>query len=306
TEKLLNEGHEIHVLTRDKDKARSIFPDSKVTAFEWKNNLELPPVEAINGVNGVINLMGENIGAKKWTEEQKKKLVESRVDATKNLVTLIEQKLNRPLDFFITASAIGIYPINSKIVLDENSTTSNTFLASLCKKWEAASEGLSKTKRRVVVRTSVVLEKEDGALKKMLLPFKMGLGGPIGEGNQMMSWIHRDDMVNLYASAVRDERFVGVYNAAAPHPVSNFEFAKALGHALHRPTLIPTPASLIKLIFGEMSTVILDSQAVVSKRLPEVGFKFKYETIDAALNAIFKVKSAEEKSLLDQARPKTL
>ncbi|MDO9182963.1 MAG: TIGR01777 family oxidoreductase [Bacteriovorax sp.] len=287
TAKLLSKGFEINILTRDALKAKALFPQAKVFAFEWKNNLELPPLESIQGISGVINLMGENIAAKRWSDEQKKILKESRVDSTQNLVKLIESHLASPLDFFISSSAVGIYPVNSTKTSNEDSIPGNGFLAELCKQWEAASDGLTKTKRKVIIRTGVVLEKSDGALKKMLPPFQLGLGGPIGDGNQVMSWIELDDLVNLYASAATDEKFSGIYNGVAPTPVNNFDFTKALGHALHRPTIFPVPTLPLKLAFGEMASVILDSQSVVSKRLPELGFHFQYETIESALNAIF-------------------
>jgi uncharacterized protein (TIGR01777 family) len=288
TTKLLDLGHEINVLTRDVEKAKNIFKSDKVQAFAWKNNLELPPAEAVDGINGVINLMGENIGAKRWTADQKRKLKESRVDATANLVARLQDKLTDPLEFFISASAVGIYPVNNEGVLTEDSHPGHTFLAELCQAWEAASADLTKAKRKVYIRTAVVLEKSDGALKKMLPPFQMGVGGPIGSGNQMMSWIDVDDLVNLYITAANNTNFTGVYNAAAPHPVSNFEFTKSLGHALHRPTILPVPATALKIAFGEMATVMLDSQAVVSKRLEEQGFHFKYPTINDAFKEIFR------------------
>ncbi len=290
TKRLLTEGHEINVLTRDISKAKKIFPDDRVKAFLWTNNLELPPLESIEGINGVINLMGENIGAKRWSADQKIKLKQSRVDSTLNLVKLLDDNLKSPLDFFISASAVGIYPVNKPSTLNEETPAAHSFLADLCAQWEEASSKLTKSKRRVLIRTAVVLEKDDGALKKMLPPFIIGLGGPIGDGNQMMSWIHRDDLVNLYLAAVANENYNGVINATAPNPVNNFDFTKALGHALHRPTIIPVPTIPLKLAFGEMSTVILDSQAVISKRLPELGFQFKYPTINQALDAIFKRK----------------
>lgn len=287
TAKLIDSGHQIHILTRDQQKAKFLFPQAAVTAFEWRNNLELPPLLAITGINGVINLMGENIAAKRWSEDQKKILKESRVDSTQNLVKLIEQNLSSPLEFFISASAIGIYPVNTQTLLSEESNLGHSYLAELCKMWEGATAALTKTKRKVIIRTGVVLEKTGGALKKMLPPFLMGLGGPIGDGNQMMSWIELDDLVNLYVNAATDSKYSGIYNGVAPQPVNNFDFTKALGHALHRPTIIPVPTLPLKLAFGEMASVILDSQAVVSKRLPEVGFHFQYETVDSALNAIF-------------------
>lgn len=312
TKRFVNSGHEVNVLTRDVSKAKQLLPGENVRAFEWTDIHSLPPAEAFAGINGVINLMGENIGGKRWSADQKKKLRDSRVDATINLIKRIESELTRPLDFFISASAIGVYPVNSREVLNEDSREGFSYLATLCHDWEAATNGLTKTKRKVLLRAGVVLDKGGGALQKMLPPFQLGLGGPIGDGNQMMSWIHREDMVNLYIAAATNDSFQGVYNACAPTPVCNFDFTKALGDALNRPTLFPVPTLPLKIAFGEMSTVILDSQAVVSKRLSEAGFEFKYPTIEMALNQIFKKSSAhdqqnkqssynEKKPVLDQA-----
>jgi len=287
TDKLLANGHEIIVLTRNKQKAESLFSGKKISAYTWTNNLEMPPAEALQGIQGVINLMGENIGAHRWSNDQKIKLKQSRVDSTKNLVKQIEQTLNSPLEFFIQASAVGIYPTNNHKVLNEDSHAGFGYLADLCKEWEEAINALTKTKRKTIIRTGVVLEKTDGALKKMLPPFQLGLGGPIGDGDQMMSWIHLQDLVEIYAQAVSDEKYSGIINAVAPAPVNNFDFTKALGQALHRPTLFPVPTLPLKLAFGEMSSIILDSQAVVSKRLDELNFHFKYPSVDLALNAIF-------------------
>lgn len=307
TNKLLESGHEIHLLSRDIHKAKSLFPSEKVKAFEWNDNLSSPPREAVAGIDGVINLMGENIGGKRWTHEQKKKLRQSRVNATENLVALLESERSTPLDFFISASAVGIYPVNSPNTLNEDSRVGTSYLATLCHDWEQAVTKLTKAKRKVILRTGVVLEKGGGALKKMLPPFELGLGGPIGDGNQMMSWIHLDDMVALYMAAATNDNYNGVYNAVAPAPVCNFDFTKALGKAINRPTLFPVPTLPLKIAFGEMSTVILDSQAVVSKRLAEAGFTFKYPTIESALNAIFSHKNNQQRRhheknpVLDQA-----
>ncbi|MBC7711725.1 MAG: TIGR01777 family protein [Rhizobacter sp.] len=286
-EKLLADGHELNILTRDSNKLPAVFKDSRVHAFEWRDTNSLPPAESINGINGVINLMGENISAKRWSDNQKKKLRDSRVQSTINLTTLLEQHLSTPLDFFISASAVGIYPVNLETVMTEESHAGRNFLAELCKEWEAAAYTLKKVKRTVIIRTAVVLEKHGGALAKMLPPFRLGLGGPIGDGNQYMSWIHLDDLVNLYAKAATDSSFAGAYNGTAPHPVQNFHFTKAMGSALHRPTLVPVPGLALKAAFGEMSSVILDSQKVVSSRLPETSYSFRYETIESAMAKIF-------------------
>ena len=287
TQKLLERGVEINILTRDAQRATKSFSGSKIQAFEWKDNLAAPPKEAFIGINGVINLMGENIAAKRWSEEQKAKLIQSRVDATKNLVNQIESSLSNQLDFFISSSAIGFYPSNSPNTIDEASSNGEGFLAKLCSDWENASAGLTKAKRRVIIRTGVVLESYDGALKKMLPPFKLGAGGPIGNGQQIMSWIHLNDLVKIFIQATEDQKMQGIYNGVSPYPVSNLEFTKALGKALHRPAIIPVPQVALKIAFGEMSSVILDSQKVVPKKLEEIGFKFDYPKIDQALNHIF-------------------
>lgn len=288
SKKLLEDGHELHVLTRDITHLPSLFVNPKVKAFEWNNTLTTPPEESISGIDGVINLMGENIAGKKWSEEQKEILRASRVDSTKNLTTLLNEKLNSPLKFFISSSAVGIYPTNKNEILDEEAKIGNNFLANLCLEWENAALTINKTSRTVIIRTGVVLESHGGALKKMLLPFKLGLGGPIGDGDHFMSWIHLEDLVNIFSKAVNDSSYEGVYNGVSPHPVDNFDFTKALGHALKRPTLFPVPAPLLKIMFGEMSSVILDSQKVVSKRLKDNHFVFLYPTVDSALNKIFK------------------
>lgn len=284
--KLLEQGHDLHILTRSaRDESKAQSP--RVTKFIWSDTSQLPPVEAIAGVEGVINLIGENIAAKRWSDDQKKILHSSRVESTINLTTLLNKHLRKPLEFFISASAVGIYPVNNDRVMDEDTHPGNNFLANLCKDWEAAAYTMKETKRVVIIRTAVVLEQTGGALKKMLPPFKMGVGGPIGDGNHFMSWIHLDDLVNLYATAVASADYQGVYNGTAPHPVDNFDFTKALGKALHKPTLFPVPAIALKIAFGEMSSVILDSQKIISKRLPEEKFSFQYETIEEAMTAIF-------------------
>lgn len=288
SKRLLDEGHELSILTRNKGRIPALFKNSNVKVFEWSETSTLPPVEAITGINGVINLMGENIAAKRWSDQQKKILHSSRVEATINLTTLLDKFLTKPLDFFISASAVGIYPANRNEALNEDSTTGNNFLAQLCKDWEAAAHSLKKVNRIVIIRTAVVLESHGGALAKMLPPFQLGLGGPIGNGRHVMSWIHLDDLVSIYAKAATDSTFTGIYNACSPNPVDNSHFTKALGQALHRPAIFPIPTFMLKLMFGEMSSIILDSQKIISKRLKEQQFVFKYETIESAMNKIFK------------------
>jgi hypothetical protein len=285
--KLLSEGHELAILTRNSANVSPLFKNPKISIFEWKETNSLPPQESIKGINGVINLMGENIAAKRWSPEQKKVLFESRVNATKNLISVLDQNLNLPLDFFISSSAVGIYPVNLSETLTEESKIGRNYLAGLCQEWEDAASTMKKVKRLVIIRTGVVLEKHGGALSKMLPPFKFGLGGPIGDGNQFMSWIHLNDLVNIYLKAATDNTFVGIYNGVAPLPTNNFDFTKALGHALNRPTIFPVPALALKLAMGEMSSIILDSQKIISSRLANQNFVFEFESISTAMNSIF-------------------
>lgn len=285
-ERFLVGGHEVNILTRDKEKTQSLFKSSAVKAFTWNDFTHPPEKQCFEGISGVIHLMGENIAAKRWSHKQKKILASSRVDSTHSLGKAI-QALSTPLDFFISAGAIGIYPVNTSFVLDEASPVGHTFLANLCKDWEKSVFSLDNVRRKIILRTGVVLDRDGGALEKMLPPFKFGMGGPIGDGNQIMSWIHREDLVELYYRCAVDQSMDCIYNAVAPHSIDNFHFTKELGKALHRPTLIPVPVFPLKLALGEMAGVILDSQNVSPKRLLENQFIFKYPDISSCFKAIF-------------------
>lgn len=280
--KLETDGHQLVILSRTPHSAKERLKLKSATYIEWSNYFETPDLGSQTDIEGVIHLMGENIGDKRWSDEQKKTLYSSRINSANSILSALTQN-NINLKFFITASAIGIYPTNTNEILTENSKTGDGFLAKLCIDWENAINQLPNTVRKVYVRTGVVLDQNGGALKKMLLPFKMGVGGIIGNGKQMMSWIHRDDIVNLYAEAVTNTNFQGAINACSPNPVSNLQFTKALGNALHRPTIFPVPELALKVMFGEMSSIILDSQAVKSDKLAGLGFQFKYPKIEEAL-----------------------
>ena len=284
-EELLLHDYEVVILSRNKQKAEKKV-SRKITVFEWKDIHSLPPKEAFFNINGLINLMGENIGGGRWSKEQKNILHDSRVVATNNLIKQLEATVMSPLDFFISSSAIGIYPVNSSQMLDETSPIGESFLANLCKEWEAAANTITKTKRKLIIRTGVVLHQDGGALAKMLPPFYLGLGGPIGDGAQFMSWIHRNDQVRVILEAITNEKYTGIVNSVSPNPISNLDFTKALGHALHRPTLFPVPKLILQAIFGEMSTLMIDSQKIIPTHLIDLGFQFKYATIDQAFAKI--------------------
>lgn len=279
---LNDQGHKLVVLTRNPDKAR-LKGSFGAEYIRWDGISEEVPAEALAGVEGVINLMGENIADKRWSDAQKKRLEDSRIKATKSLVEAVEKHCDQPLKVFISASAIGFYPANTGESLSEEAAAGNGFLSQLCQGWEEATSTLTKTQRKITMRIGVILGPEAGALKKLLPIFKLGGGGPVGSGAMMMSWIHVDDLVKAISEFVNHEKFEGVYNMVAPTPVSNKEFSKALAKALSRPCLFPAPPFMLKLAFGEMSSIILDSQKVESAALKRDGFQFNHPEVGAAL-----------------------
>ena len=271
---------EISVLTRGSTKNFG-----KVNYYHWnpENNI---PGAALEGVDALINLMGENLSAKRWTDKQKKLLETSRVKNTGLLLQALK-KTNHPCKIIISASAIGIYPKNTDRELNESTELDTDFLGDLCKNWEDQIKFFNECERKVIVRFGVVLGREGGALSKMLPIFKLGLGGKLGSGEQYMSWIHINDLVNILIEALFDKRYKGIFNGVAPNPVTNQEFTKQLAKALHRPAILPVPAFALKLLLGEMSSIVLDGSRVVPQNLKNLGFVFKYPIIDLALAEIF-------------------
>lgn len=285
TKKLCERGYQVVATTRNKAKASSLLP-KEVKIIEWDNFYELPPEEAVSGIQAVIHLMGENIGAKRWSAAQKKLLVDSRIESAKNIIYLLKKKTHR-IDTFITSSAIGIYPVNTNQILTEETYKASGFLPELCRKWEEVSNDLSIMNRHIAVRTGVVLGLNEGAMAKMLPLFKLGLGGPLGDGTQMMSWIHVDDLVEIYIKCLETTEYEGAINAVSPSAVDNFTFSKSLAKSLNRPSLLLTPSLPLKIVFGEMSSIILDSQNVEPKRLKQLNHIFKYPDIDSAFTNLY-------------------
>jgi uncharacterized protein (TIGR01777 family) len=232
-------------------------------------------VKKLDGVDIVFNLAGAPI-IKRWSDEYKKLLVSSRIETTKKLVNAINKS---DVSYFISTSAIGAYPDDAPF--DESyKDYADDFLGSLTKEWE--SEALKCEKPTAIVRFGVILGSDGGALAQMLPPFKLGLGGVIGDGKMMTSWIDVDDLVRIYSYLI-EHKLTGVFNATAPQPVTNHEFTKALGAVLGRPTLFPLPVFVLKLLFGEGSTVLTGSKEVYPKALEDAGFEFKYKTIKDSL-----------------------
>lgn len=251
----------------------------------WDIEKEILDVNRLEGYDAMINLTGENIASGRWTESLKNKIKESRVKSTKLIAEGIA-KLKAPPKVLINASAIGIYGDRGDEILTEESASGHGFLAEVCREWEAATEPASRAGTRVVcLRFGMVLSNKGGALQKMLLPFKLGLGGIVGSGQQYMSWIALDDVIGIILFAMQEESLIGPTNAVAPFSVRNREFTQSLGAALHRPTLLPLPAFVVKLVLGEMGEeLLLASAHVIPDKLNQHGYQFLYPKIKEAFH----------------------
>jgi uncharacterized protein (TIGR01777 family) len=292
---------ELVLLARNKSKAEKMFSE-KVSVFEWRNPAsDMVAQEAFEGVDAIIHLAGEPIAEGRWTTAKKERLWNSRVDATKNLITSLENAANHQVKSFVSSSAIGFYGSRDDETLDEESSKGSDYLADLCSNWEQAahSEKLSDT-RFVQLRTGIVLSIEGGALTKMLPPFKLGAGGRLGSGTQWMSWIHIQDMVNLIIFSMENNNVKGVVNATAPNPVTNSEFTKVLASTLNRPAIFPVPGFVLKTIFGEMSCILLEGQKVIPKKSLNHEFNFQYASLSDALESLL-VKKKNLKALTSEA-----
>ncbi len=243
---------------------------------------------ALEGVDAVVHLAGEGIGERRWTDEQKRRIRDSRVRGTAALAAAIASRERKPRAF-VSGSAIGYYGNRGDEVLTEASPPGDDFLARLCVAWEAETHPASEAGiRTVLLRTGVVLAREGGALERMLLPFKLGLGGRVGRGTQWMSWISLSDEVAAIMHAISDDDLSGPINATAPEPVQNAEFAKTLAAVLHRPAVLPTPLLPLKAVFGSelVEAVLVAGQRVQPQRLLERGFVFRHPQLRGALSAV--------------------
>ncbi|MCH4296243.1 TIGR01777 family oxidoreductase [Shewanella sp. 3B26] len=271
------QGHQLSIVSRDTAAARELLGDE----HDYLRTLD--KLDNLNGYDAVINLAGEPIVGKRWSEAQKKLLCHSRWDITELLAALISQSDNPP-SVFISGSAVGFYGAQGVDRLSESSTPHPEFTHMLCANWEQlALDAASEQTRVCVLRTGIVLGKHGGALAKMLPAFKACLGGPIGKGTQGMSWIHIEDMVGLIRFLLANDSCRGIFNATAPNPVSNAVFAHTLGEVLHRPALVPAPAFAMKLLLGEAATLLLDGQFVLPTHAKEAGFGFRYPQLRQAL-----------------------
>ena len=283
---LLADGHQVIVLSRNPDKA--INTPSGLQLEKWDGKSTAGWGHLVDGAGAIVNLAGEGIADGRWSAERKKLIRESRVHAGLAIQDAIKQATEKP-KVVLQSSAVGYYGPTKDEMITENSPPGADFLAKVCFDWEASTVPLVQMGiRRPVLRTGVVLSTEGGAFPKMMLPFKFFAGGPIGSGKQWLPWIHLEDEVRAIQFLLNHESATGPFNLAAPTPVTNKEFGKTLGKVMERPALAPAPAFVMKTVFGEMSTVLLDGQRAIPNRLEEAGFTFKFPTLEAALRDLLK------------------
>src|SRR5438874_3256963 len=252
--------------------------------IQWDVETGFTEPEKLEGIDAVVHLAGESVGGLRWTEEKKKAIRDSRVLGTRNVVDALSKLRDRP-KVLVAASAIGFYGERGDEELTESSAAGDTFLAEVSKAWEAESRRAEDAGiRTVLLRTGIVLSKNGGALASMMLPFKLGLGGVVGSGNQWMSWIALDDHVAVIEYAIENESLRGAVNSTSPNPVTNKDFTKTMGEVLSRPTFLPLPEFAVSMIFGEMGDeLLLTSTRVAPKRLEDAGFEFKYPDLKSAI-----------------------
>lgn len=284
---LATRGDQAVVLTRNVERAtKTLGASAECVAGEPQT--AGPWMERVAGCAAVVNLAGESVFGTNWTNEQKAKIRTSRIQATENLVTAIQNASDRPR-VLVSTSAIGYYGDVPDGHVEESSQPGKDFLAQVCVEWERAAEPVRASGVRLaIMRVGIVLDKEGGALAQMLPPFRLGIGGPVGSGQQWMSWIHHRDLVRLYLHAIDHETASGPINGVAPEPVRNREFSHELARAIHRPCILWVPAFALKLRFGEAAEVILGGQRVLPRAAEKLGFRFEYPTCRDALAAIFK------------------
>jgi uncharacterized protein (TIGR01777 family) len=277
---LKSKGHQIVRLVRS-------TPKNKETEIFWDPGRGILNPDELEGIDAAVHLAGENLAEGRWTDEKKRRIRESRVKGTRLLSETLA-KLKRQPKVLVSASAIGFYGSRGRELLNEQSASESDFLAEVCREWELATQPAAQAGVRVVnLRFGVILSGQGGALKKMLFPFKMGVGGKLGSGRQYISWITLDDAVGVIEFALENEKLRGPVNTVAPDAATNQEFTKALGSALSRPTIFPVPAFAVRLIFGEMAdATLLSSQRVDPQRLKEEGYVFKYPEIKGALKHV--------------------
>jgi uncharacterized protein (TIGR01777 family) len=280
-------GHRLTILTRNPQKAVQFSPpDLQILAWSTKQAGEWQQVVA--GADVVINLTGESIAGRRWTDEYKQQIRQSRLDTTRALVAAMING-DSPSRVLLNASAVGYYGNRGDAVITEQTPSGSDFLARLCVDWEAeALQATAAGVRVVLMRIGLVLGKGGGALEKMVPPFKWFVGGPLGIGRQWVPWIHQDDLLEMILWAIENSAVGGPINFTAPHPVTMREFASTLGKVLNRPALFPIPRFVLQLVLGEGAEAILVSQRVIPQAAQQLGFEWRYPYLEPALRSIFR------------------
>ena len=287
-ERLQKQGMKILVLTRNTASARRLFPanvypDVEIIAYtptasgSWQNE--------IANCQGIVNLAGSPISEGRWTTERKQEILNSRKLTTQKIVEAIANSSTKP-QVLVNASAIGYYGTSETATFDENSPSSNDFLSEVCQVWETEAQKVTDNNVRLVILRFGIVLGMGGALGKMITPFKLFAGGPIGSGEQWFSWIHLDDMVGLILHALTNSEMLGVYNGTAPKPVRMAELSTTMGKVMNRPSWLPVPAFAIEAMLGDGAVVALEGQKVLPKRTLESGFKYQYSDLEPALKEI--------------------
>jgi uncharacterized protein (TIGR01777 family) len=277
---LAKDGHQVIVLSRRSSPARDLRPGIRLARWDGRTAEGWGPLA--DGADVIVNLAGENLSAGRWTPERKQAILESRVNAGSAVVDAILQATKKPR-VLIQSSAVGYYGPTGDEVLTEEAASGADFLAGVCREWEATTQPVEALGvRRAVVRTGVVLSAASGALPRMLLPFRVFAGGPLGSGRQWMSWIHIQDEVSALRFLIDTQQARGAFNLTA-EPLTNWQFARVVGKVMRRPAFFTVPSAIIRLAFGEMGTVVLDGQRVSAKRLADLGFQFRFPDSETAL-----------------------
>lgn len=283
-EKFIADGHTVIVLTRGASRVDS----PQLRFLSWDPEKWQIPIQDLEGSDAIVNLAGTNINDKRWDEKFKRVLVDSRLFSTRCLIKACEKMKSKP-KCFVSASAVGFYGNAKDRVCVEDSTSGSDFMATLCVGWEKeASRAVDLGIRTVVARLGIVLSSQGGALAEMLPIFRWGLGGRLGSGQQWMSWVHIDDVTKAIDWFLNRDKISGTFNVTAPNPVTNRQFTKSLGKALHRPTFLYVPPFALKKKVGELSEVLLSGQKVLPQKCMRFGFQFSYPQLDGALVQIIK------------------
>jgi uncharacterized protein (TIGR01777 family) len=283
TSALLAEGFAVSHLSRGSEQS------GRVKVFSWDPEKGILHPDAFDGVDAIVHLAGANIGEKRWTENRKNEIRKSRIDSARLLYKVIKEN-SLPVKTFISASGISYYgTVTTDRIFNENDPPAADFLGNICREWEEAADMFSKDGIRTVkIRTAVALEKNDSAIRKMILPAKFGFMGYVGSGKQYMPWIHVKDLAGIYVRTLKDENMQSAYNAVAPQHVTHEEFMKTLAQVLKKPLMpVPLPAAALKLAYGEMADIVLKGSRVSSEKIRNAGFNFQFGDLHSALEDIF-------------------